>query len=286
MKIAVASGKGGTGKTTVSVLLYEYLDNYSYVDMDVEEPNGHIFVKPAIEKVEDFNKLIPNINEDVCTFCGKCEKNCPYNAISIIESSKKTLFFEDLCQSCGVCSYVCPVDKALIEKNKKIGVINYGKGFKNSEEIDFIEGILNIGEPSGVPIINKINKKLDSDKNYIVDAPPGTTCPVVATIEKVDYVILVTEPTPFGINDLDLTLEVVRELKKPHGLIINKNTEDNNLADKYAKKKNLRILGKIPYDKDFAVSYSRGDSLLDSSQRIQSSVEKIGINLNKYLKEI
>jgi len=160
MKIAVASGKGGTGKTTVSVLLYEYLDEYTYVDMDVEEPNGSIFIKPDIVKKEDFNKKIPNINENKCTFCGKCADNCPYNAISIIKNAEKSLFFEDLCMSCGVCSYVCPIEDAIIEEDKKIGVINYGMGFKNSKSIDFIEGVLDIGEPSGVPIINKINKMI------------------------------------------------------------------------------------------------------------------------------
>ncbi|TYB30350.1 MAG: 4Fe-4S dicluster domain-containing protein [Candidatus Mcinerneyibacterium aminivorans] len=286
MKIAVASGKGGTGKTTVSVLLYEYLDNYTYVDMDVEEPNGGIFVKPNIERREDFNKKVPDINENICTFCGKCADNCPYNALSIMEKAEKTLFFEDLCMSCGVCSYVCPVEDAIVEKNKKIGVINYGKGFKKSKEIDFIEGILDVGEPSGVPIINKINKKLDNDKKYILDAPPGTTCPTVATIEKVDYVVLVTEPTPFGINDLKLTLEVVEELKKPHGLVVNKDDRDNDLIEKFLQKHNIDMLGSIPYDEDFARSYSKGESLLNSSERIKNSVVEIIKNLRKTNKEL
>lgn len=286
MKIAVASGKGGTGKTTVSVLLYEYLDDYIYVDMDVEEPNGGIFVKPKIEKREDYNKKVPKINENKCSFCGKCEQSCPYNAISIMGNMKNTLFFEDLCMSCGVCSYVCPVEGALVENDKKIGVINYGKGFKDSDSIDFIEGVLDVGQPSGVPIIDDINKKLTGGKKYILDSPPGTTCPTVATIEKVDYVVLVTEPTPFGINDLELTMEVVNEMDKPHGLVVNKYDKDSDLIDDFIKKHDIDLLGKIHYDEDFTRSYSKGESLLNSSNKIKESVSNVVKKLKKYNKEL
>ncbi len=286
MKIAVASGKGGTGKTTVAVALSLLIDNSIYVDMDVEEPNGKIFLKPEIKDSIVYNELIPKINEDICTFCGKCADACVYNAISIIKPIKKAMFFEELCHSCGACAYVCPVEGAIKEVDKRKGIINKGI-FGKSSNINFIEGILDIGEPSAVPLISGINKMINDDKLYILDAPPGTSCPVVATLEESDYVVMVTEPTPFGLNDLKLALSIVKELDKPHGIVINKYEENNTLVNEFVRENDIEIIGTIPFDRKIAENYSKGIAIIDFSPVIKESflniIGKIEKVLNKKL---
>ena len=287
MKIAIASGKGGTGKTTVATTLAYLLSNLKskniiYVDMDVEEPNGYIFLKPEIVESKEYSELIPEINEDKCVYCGKCADVCVYNAISIIKPIKKAIFFEQLCHSCGACAYVCPVEGAIVEKPKRKGIINKGI-FKldhdENKKINFIEGVLDVGEPSAVPLISGINRIIDENngKNflYILDAPPGTSCPVVNTIESCDYVVLVTEPTPFGINDLKLTLDVIKDLKKDVGLVINKWDEKNLLAEKFAEENNLEIIGKIPFKKEIAKFYSKGELIQNLSDDIKNEFNMI-----------
>ena len=283
MKIAVASGKGGTGKTTVAVALSALIPDAIYVDMDVEEPNGKIFLKPKIEEKRDFTQKIPEIQADLCTYCGKCADACVYNAISIIKPLKKALFFGDLCHSCGVCSYVCPEEGAIIEKDKAIGIINFGSFAKNNK-INFIEGVLNVGEPSAVPLISGVNR-LIRDKNalYILDAPPGTSCPVVATLEDSDYVVLVTEPTPFGLNDVKLALEIVRKLGKPHGMVVNKHDPAYTQAENFAKENNVEIIGRIPFDKSVAEAYSRGLLLGEMSANLKAELQAIISRLGKSL---
>ena len=258
MNIAVASGKGGTGKTLISTSLALSYSGSAYIDMDVEEPNGAIFIKPEIEKSIRFTVPIPEFNENTCTFCGKCAEACAYNAISVIPQAKKILFFNELCHNCGVCSFVCPVPGTIVEKPKEIGTINFGNNNR------FIEGILDIGIPSAVPLINGIKKYFPKQGITIIDSPPGTSCPVVETIKESSFVILVTEPTPFGLNDLELALQVVRDLKKPHGLVVNKHDENNDIARKFAREKGLKILLEVPFSRKIAEGYSRGIPLLDS----------------------
>jgi len=283
MKIAVASGKGGTGKTTVAVALSAMIPNAIYVDMDVEEPNGKIFLKPKIMEKRDFTQKIPEIQIDVCTYCGKCADACVYSSISIIKPLKKALFFQDLCHSCGVCSYVCPEEGAIIEKDKVIGVINFGS-FAEKDNINFIEGVLNVGESSAVPLISGVNRVIQ-DKNalYVLDAPPGTSCPVVATLEDSDYVVLVTEPTPFGLNDLKLALEIVRKLGKPHGMVINKYDPSYMQAESFAKENHVEILGRIPFDKRVAEAYSQGLLLGEMSGDLRKELQTIIARLEKAL---
>lgn len=319
MKIAIASGKGGTGKTTVATALAEIIENSIYIDMDVEEPNGHIFLKPENIKQEIYEELIPQIDPNICTYCGKCADACIYSALSIVKSIKKIMFFKELCHSCGVCAYVCPVEGALKEVPTRKGVINFGYSEKigkhssnknnfNSnnnepsnnksisdnnkkqnfnENINFIEGILDLGQPSAVPLISGINKIIDNkysnfkDKMLILDAPPGTSCPVVATLERADFIILVTEPTPFGLNDLDLALSLIKDLNKPYALVINKYDKENDIAIEFAKEKNIKIIAKIPFDLKVAKSYSKGNSILEVSAEIKEEF----INIYDYIKK-
>jgi len=261
MYIAIASGKGGTGKTLVSTNLALSIGTCTYVDLDVEEPNGSIFLKPKIEKEVRYTLLVPEINESVCTFCETCAKSCAYNALAIIPPIKKAMFFPELCHSCGVCSYVCPVDGALKEVNMEIGKVNIGR----SGTIKFVEGRMNVGQPSGVPLISGIiNHYLDMKDLLIVDLSPGTSCPVVEGLKESDYVILVTEPTPFGLNDLKLTVEIVNELGKDAGIIVNKDNGKRTIIDDYSDDANIPVILKIPYSIDIQRAYSKGIPLIES----------------------
>ncbi len=260
MFIAVASGKGGTGKTIVSTSLALVAKNCTYIDLDVEAPNGYVLLKPEIEKEIPFNLRVPKIDEQVCTFCGKCADACVYNALSIIPHLKKTLFYPDLCHSCGHCTYVCPVNGAIEEVNREIGKIRSGR----SGELKFIEGRINVGVISGVPIISWIvNNYIDFNEMNIVDSSPGTSCPVVESVKKSDYIILVTEPTPFGLSDLKLTVEIAKNMGKKAGIIVNKDT-GIKIIDVYAKEVNIPILLKIPYSIEIQKSYSKGIPLVEA----------------------
>ena len=260
MKIAVASGKGGTGKTTISALLAYAADNAQYIDCDAEEPNGHLFLKPKIEKTVSYTELVPKINEDICTFCGKCADACVYKALVIMGSPlNKTMFFPDLCHSCGACAYVCPVENALVEVEREVGEFKFGK----AGHIDFVMGSLNIGEASATQLIINLKKHIDETKTVILDSPPGTSCTVVETLYGVDFVVLVTEPTPFGLNDLRLSVELVRNMNLPFGIIVNKNEDGNNLIEDYAKGENIEILYRLPYSKKIASNYSKGNLPFD-----------------------
>ncbi len=273
MKIAVASGKGGTGKTTVAILLAHAIENSFYVDADVEEPNGHVFLKPSIEKVEEFSEPVPKIIEEKCTFCGLCAEKCPYKALAIIPQVKKALFFPELCHSCGVCSYVCPVEGAIEEIPKKKGIIREGWAGR----IKFMDGLLNVGEPSSVPLIRELKKRASSsERTVIFDAPPGTSCPVVEALQEVDFVVMVTEPTPFGANDLALALEVVEELGLPKGIIINKSGQGDEIIEELAAARKTEILYRIPFSEEIARMYSQGQLPVDNfSQQLQEVFGKI-----------
>ena len=263
MKIAVASGKGGTGKTIISTSIALSLDDAVYVDMDVEEPNGAIFIKPEISRDIRFTVPIPEFYEDKCIFCRKCEKACVYSAISIIPQAKKILFFEELCHNCGVCKYVCPVEQAIIEKPKSIGTIRVGV----KKTLSFVDGILDVGIPSSVPLISGMKRYIPENKTVIIDSPPGASCPVVEVVKDSDFVLMVTEPTPFGLNDLDIALGIVKEMKKPHAIIVNKHETGNNLARDFAMTKGERIVMEIPFDRKIAENYAKGFPLCDSEYK-------------------
>jgi len=272
MIIAVASGKGGTGKTLVATALALSAGDCTYVDLDVEEPNGSIFLKPGIEKEIPYSLPVPEIDESACTFCEKCAAACMFNALTVLPSLKKTMFFPDLCHACGSCSYVCNVPGALKEVGKEIGIIRIGK----NGPVRFIEGRLHVGRPSGVPLISGIIEQyLDHENLFIIDSSPGTSCPVVESLKKSDYVILVTEPTPFGLNDLKLTVEIVQELGKEAGIIVNKDNGKKTAVDQYSVETGIPILLKIPYSVAVQEDYSKGIPLLESLPAMKARFEKI-----------
>ena len=256
MIISVASGKGGTGKTTVATNLALSLSHVTLLDCDVEEPDTHIFIKPTIIDQEKVYIPVPEIDTSRCTYCGKCREVCAYHAIAII--AQQVLVFNELCHGCGACSYFCPTN-AITEVKKEIGVIERGK--KNT--LTFVHGRLNIGEPMAPPLIRAVKQRCDAKELVIIDAPPGTSCPAITAVKDSDFCILVTEPTPFGLHDLTLAVEVVRKLAIPCGIVINRYGLGNDEVEHYCIKENIPILMTIPFQKDIAIAYSNGESIID-----------------------
>ena len=257
--ITVASGKGGTGKTLVATSLALSLpEGVQYLDCDVEAPNAHIFLNPQWGEEIPTGVVVPRVNESVCTACGECNRVCEFKAIVVIVD--KVLVFDELCHGCGACSYICPVD-AIQEIEKPIGVIRRGKG---RNDILFQQGLLNIGEPMATPIIRRLKKEAASDVPITLrDAPPGTSCPVIETVEGSDYTILVTEPTPFGLNDLKLAVGVCRELQVPMGVVINRADAGDDRIHTYCRDENIPILMEIPLKQEIARGYAGGLPLID-----------------------
>lgn len=250
MIIAIASGKGGTGKTTVAVNLTLSLDNVQLIDCDVEEPNSNLFLKLKLEKVEDVSIQIPVIDEEKCTHCGKCSELCQYNALAVLPD--KVMVFKELCHGCGLCQMACP-QGAITEKDRTIGIIEKAEG-----EIEFLRGVLNIGEAMSTPLIKRLKEKMNREKTVILDVPPGTACPVIEAISGVDYCLLVTEPTPFGLYDLRLAVELCKELNVKFGVIINRDGMGNQDTENFCNEQGIPILLRIPYDRKIAELYSKG----------------------------
>jgi len=253
MIIAIASGKGGTGKTTVAVnLAYAFDCEIQLLDCDVEEPNVQLFLKGAPLAMEEVAIPVPQIDESLCDGCGECSRFCEYNAI--VSFGTKPLVFADMCHGCGGCMKVCP-HRAIREIDNRIGVIETFRAGK----ISLIQGRLDVGAAMAPPLIRAVKRKIDHKTPAILDAPPGTSCPVITTLRETDFVALVTEPTPFGLNDLILTVEAVREMHLPFGIIINRAGSGDERVNSYCDRENIPILAEIPDSRQIAEAYSRGE---------------------------
>jgi len=250
MDIVVLSGKGGTGKTTVATNLSKVM-SYAYVDCDVEEPNGYIFLKPEQSTAMDVTLNNPVIDSDKCVHCHACVTSCEYNAL--VGLLDKIILFEELCHGCGACQLVCKTD-AITEIERPIGEIRISERFAM--------GMLNLKEPMGGPIITELKKKTNHFNNRIIDAPPGTSCSVVKSVEESDFAILVTEPTTFGLHDLIKAIELIEMMKVPYGVIINR-YDGYSFMDEYLEYKDILCLGKIPFSKSAAMLYSEGHLLIE-----------------------
>jgi MinD superfamily P-loop ATPase len=257
MIISIASGKGGTGKTTVSTNLAVALgEGVELLDCDVEEPNAHLFLKPEITRTETVNTPIPLVDLSKCTFCKKCQEICRFNALAVV--GKQVLVFGELCHSCGGCMLICP-EGAISETGRELGVLNFG----HRDQIRFINGRMRVGEAMSPPLIKKVRAASDPERITIIDAPPGTSCPVIAAMNETDFVLLVTEPTPFGLHDLKLAVEAVKLLGIPAGLVVNRADLGNADVFRYAEDEGVPILMTIPFDRSIAEAYSRGKLIVE-----------------------
>ena len=272
MKIAIASGKGGTGKTTVATNLAFVAAgagrSVHLLDCDVEEPNCHIFVKPAFERAEPVCVPVPKVDEARCTGCGECAAACQFKAIACL--NKKVITFPEMCHGCGACWIVCP-EEAISQDQREVGVLEEGTalGFR------FTQGRLRVGEAMSPPLIRKVKAAANEAQLTIIDAPPGTSCPVVMAIKGSDFVCLVTEPTPFGLNDLMLAVAVVRELKLPMGIVINRADIGDGRVREYCRSKRIPLLAEIPDDRRVAEAYSRGRMVCEAVPEMKAVFESL-----------
>ena len=277
MIISIASGKGGTGKTLVATNLALALSDKARVqllDCDVEEPNDSIFLHMPLNHSQPVYIPVPKINEDKCTYCGNCAEVCAYHAIAVLP--KRVLVFPELCHGCGACSYLCP-ESAIREEGRQIGVIERG----NSGNLELVQGKLNVAEPMAPPVIRELKKYIDSQSEVIIDVPPGASCPVIEAVKGSDFCLLVTEPTPFGLYDLSLAVEVVRKLGIPSAVIVNRVGVGDEKVEYYCREQEIPILLKIPLDRNIATLYSRGIPLIEGVP----SWRKVFVQLFRDIKE-
>jgi MinD superfamily P-loop ATPase len=260
MILSVASGKGGTGKTTIAINLALSLAKtqpVQFLDCDAEEPNAHFFLKPHLVTNRVVSIPVPEIIEEKCTYCGKCAEVCAYNALAVLKDT--VLVFAELCHGCGGCSLLCP-EKAIKEKGQRIGIMEFG----SSDGIEFIHGKLDIGQAMSPPLIREIKKNMDLTRLVIIDAPPGTSCPMVEAVKGSDFSLLVTEPTPFGLNDLRLSVETLKEMHIPSGVVINRAGVGDSGVEAYCQKENIPLLMNLPFDREIAVAYSEGIPIVEA----------------------
>jgi MinD superfamily P-loop ATPase len=276
MNIAIASGKGGTGKTTIAtnlaMLLSETGEKVRYLDCDVEEPNGHLFLKPTIHHRIAATIPVPVIDESKCTACGECVRFCEYRAL--VRLGKKVMVFPELCHGCGGCARLC-AQRAISEHTKEIGVVERG----TSGAIDFVHGRLNVGEAMSPPLIRKVLAQATANAINIIDAPPGSSCPVIASIRHADFIVLVTEPTPFGLNDLGLALDMIGELHILHGVIVNRAEPGNTDAEAFCERRHVRVIAHLPDDRRVAEVYSRGEMVLNAVPGMRDRVSDLWLSI-------
>ena len=275
MKIAIASGKGGTGKTTLSTNLAAYLaekEEVVLVDLDVEEPNSGLFIKGELVRKEDKYKMIPQWNSDECILCANCQEVCEFHAV--LKLADQIMVFPELCHSCYACSELCPTNSLPMVPQKMGELKHFKKG-----RLSFVESRLEIGQEQAVPLIGQtqdyVEKNFSEQTVKIYDSPPGTSCPVIEAVKDADYVILVTEPTPFGLHDLKLAVETMNELKKKYGVVINRYGIGNDDVFDYCDKKNIEVLAKIPNSRDIAEIYSRGELIYNQVEDFKEQLLRI-----------
>lgn len=274
MKIAVLSGKGGTGKTTVSSSL-AFISKMLLIDTDIEEPNSHIFLKGNIEDIKSVYTKFPEVNMEKCNLCGECGNFCKFNAI--IPAKKRVIVFGEACHDCGGCEIVCK-NGAISWEKREIGKIYTGKTHFNSINK---YGELNIGEMSGVKIIKEIYKNTE-EKDFLIDCPPGTACTTVSAVEVADFAIIVVEPSPFGLSDMKLVVQLLRDMKIPFGVVINKFDEDENIVKKYCDDEKIEIIGTIPFDRKIAETYSKGEIIAEALPEYRENFETILKRVKSY----
>ena len=287
MVISVASGKGGTGKTTVVTNLALSLSPtrgktaskgaVQILDCDVEEPNSHIFIKPKIRSKKPVFIPVPEVDKSKCNFCGKCQQVCVYNAIAVVKDT--VLIFPELCHGCGSCTYFCP-QNAIREVDKEIGFVEIG----GRDNLQFVHGKLNIGEAMSPPLIRAVKEYINPTRINIIDAPPGTSCPVIESVKGSDFCILVTEPTPFGLNDLILAVEVLRKMNIPFNVVINRSDLGNDETEKYCSKEGIPILMKIPFKKEIASAYSKGIPVVEAFPEYKKDFQKSFVKITETLR--
>jgi MinD superfamily P-loop ATPase len=274
MIITIASGKGGTGKTTVATNLAFSVSNsmdngdVRLLDCDVEEPNCHLFLKPKIISSKIIGVPVPTVDEEKCTACGKCGQICQYSAIVTLKT--KPITFPELCHGCGGCTLICP-EGAISETSRQVGVLEKGQ----SGNIGFVHGRLRVGEAMSPPLIRAVKKCIIKEGLTIIDAPPGTSCPVIEAVKGSDFVILVTEPTPFGLNDLTLAVDMMKEMGIPFGVLINRSDIGDNRVSEYCRAEGIPILLQIPDDRKIAEAYSRGMLIIEALPGLEDTFKEL-----------
>lgn len=277
MKIAVLSGKGGMGKTLVSVNLAATAGQSVYIDCDVEEPDGHLFFKPEQVNEKNVTVPLPFINSSLCTGCRKCVEFCKFNALAFVNN--RVTVFEEICHSCGGCVLLCP-QKAVSEREKTIGIIRQG----SSGNVTVIGGTLNTGEASGVPVIKELLKAPQAESSLtVIDCPPGSACIVMESIKGADYCILVAEPTVFGVHNLNMVYELVRLFGKSYGVILNKCLREENPAENFCIEKGIPILGRIPFDTELGAINSVAEIAVRAKSKYHALFTSL---LKKMLEEV
>lgn len=268
MKIAVLSGKGGTGKTTVAVNLFHALENSVLIDTDTEEPNSHIFLEGKKLDSRVVTKGYPVIDYDKCNFCGKCGELCNFNAI--IPTKKKVIVFDDLCHDCGLCEIACP-SNAISYSQKPLGEITTF----SFQEKTYLSGKLNIGEVSGVKLIEELKESTDKEETVIIDCPPGVACSTVTSLNGVDYAVIVIEPTPFGLSDMKMVVELLRNEKIPFGVVINKADLGDGAVLEYLQEEGIKLITEIPFQEIYAKLYSEGKLISNYSVTFHNKMDEI-----------
>ena len=271
MRIVVASGKGGTGKTTVSTNLARVLSlahSVQYLDCDVEEPNGHLFLHPELSVSYEVRTPVPQVDEALCIHCGKCSGICRFHAITSLASV--TLTFPELCHGCGGCARVCPTG-AITDVGRTIGIVEYG----TAGDVEFVHGRLNVGEAISPPLIRDVISRAMPDRIVVMDAPPGTSCSVVATLRSAEKVVLVAEPTAFGLHDLTLAVDLVRELSLSCGVFINRSDIGDDRVERFCSEQSIPIWGRLPHSRQIAEAYSRGVLAVDAVPQAARHFERL-----------